>query len=154
MEFIRQIVLYVILVAVFWGGVALMKSLSRVQVPGGYTDVEDLSEFSSYRVDQTVAFSAWRPGDAACWRLGEDERAVNLGWIAALPGSSVEVRDGRLLVDGKPCAHGDGVTLPDCGPIQVPSRHLFVVSDRHERDSLAHGPLPASALRGRLGSLP
>lgn len=147
--------LYVVLIAAFWGGVLAMKSFSRVQVPSGYSDVDKLSEFTSYRMDQTVAFDAWRPGDAACWRLGPDEeRAVNLGWIAALPGDLVQVRDGRLQVNGQVCPQGEVIPLPDCGPIRIPDRHLFVISDRHQGDSIARGPLPASALRGRLGSLP
>ncbi len=155
MDVLRQAMLYVVLVGLFWGSVLAMKSLSRVQVPSGYSDVDKLSEFSSYRMDQTVTLEAWHPGDAACWRLGPDEeRAVNLGWIAALPGDLVQVRAGRLQVNGQACPQGDLILLPDCGPIRVPARHLFVISDRHQGDSIAHGPLPASALRGRLGSLP
>jgi type IV secretory pathway protease TraF len=155
MEVLRQAILYVILVAAFWGGVLAMKSLSRVQVPLGYTDVDNLAEFTSYRVDGTVAFSAWRAGDAACWRLGPDEaRAVNFGWVLALPGDSVAIRGGTVEVNGQPVQRGHAVRLPDCGPVRVPDNHLFVISDHHHGDSIAFGPLPASALRGRLGSLP
>jgi hypothetical protein len=156
MDVLRQAMLYVILVAAFYGSVLAMKALSRVQVPLGYTDVHDLAEFTSYRVDQTVSFGAWRPGDAACWRLGpEDDDAVNFGWVAALPGDQVQVREGHLEVNGKPVQRGgEEIRLPDCGPIRVPDLHLYLVSDRHQRDSLAYGPLPASALRGRLDALP
>ncbi len=155
MDVLRQALWYLVLVVAFWGGVLAMKSLSRVQVPAGYADVDQLDEFASYRVDQTVTLEAWRPGDAACWRLGADaERAVNFGWIAALPGDAVQLREGHLVVNGQVCAHGNAILLPDCGPVRIPDRHVFVISDRHQGDSLAHGPLPLSALRGRLGSLP
>jgi len=155
MDVLRQAMLYVILVAAFYGVVLAMKALSRVQVPSGYSDVENLTEFTSYRVDQTVSFNAWRVGDAACWRLGpDDDRAVNFGWIAALPGDQVQVREGQLEVNGKPFQRGNQLLLPDCGPVRVPDLHLYVVNHRHQGDSLAYGPLPVSALRGRLATLP
>ena len=147
--------MYVLLVAAFYGVVLAMKAMSRVQVPSGYSDVEGLEEYTSYRLDQTVAFTAWKPGDALCWRLGPDvDRAVNLGWVAALPGDRVQVREGQLEVNGQRHEKGDLIRLPDCGPVRVPDRHLFVINDRHQGDSIAVGPLPASAIRGRLGSLP
>lgn len=155
MDVLRQAIMYLILVAAFYGVVLAMKALSRVQVPSGYNDVENLAEYTSYRLDQTVAFTAWKPGDALCWRLGPDaERAVNFGWVAALPGDRVQIREGHLEVNGKRNPKGEIIQLPDCGPIRVPDRHLFVINDRHQGDSIACGPLPASALRGRLGSLP
>ena len=155
MDVLRQAMMYAILVAAFYGVVLAMKALSRVQVPSGYSDVENLAEYTSYRLDQTVAFNGWKPGDALCWRLGpEAERAVNFGWVAALPGDRVQIRDGHLEVNGQRNPRGEAIRLPDCGPVRVPDRHLFVINDRHQGDSIAVGPLPASALRGRLGSLP
>lgn len=155
MDVLRQAMMYVILVAAFYGVVLAMKALSRVQVPSGYTDVENLAEYTSYRLDQTVSFNAWKPGDALCWRLGpEADRAVNFGWVAALPGDRVQIRDGHLEVNGQRNPKGESIRLPDCGPVRVPDRHLFVINDRHQGDSIAVGPLPASALRGRLDSLP
>lgn len=155
MNDLRQAMMYVVLVLMFWGVVLAIKSFSRVQVPSGYSDVAHLNEFTSYRVDQTVTLSAWHPGDAACWRLGADaDRAVNFGWIAALPGDQIQVRDGHLEVNGHLCPLGDAIALPDCGPVRIPDRHFYVVSDRHQNDSVAHGPLPISALRGRLGAFP
>ncbi len=155
MDILRQAMMYVILVAVFYGAVLAMKALSRVQVPSGYTDVENLKEFTSYRLDQTVAFGAWKPGDALCWRLGpEEEQAVNFGWVVGLPGDRVQVREGTLEVNGQRSPKGKHILLPDCGPIRVPAQHLFVINDGHLSDSIAVGPLPSSALRGRIGSLP
>jgi hypothetical protein len=155
MDVLRQALWYMILIAAFYGVVLAMKALSRVQVPSGYHDVANVTEYTSYRLDQTVGFGAWKPGDALCWRLGPAaEQAVNLGWVAALPGDRVQVREGHLEVNGQRVPRGDTIHLPDCGPIRVPALHLFVINDRHQGDSIAHGPLPASALRGRLGALP
>jgi hypothetical protein len=155
MNVLRQAIFYLILIAAFYGAVLAIKSWSRVQVPLGYRDVDNLEEYASYRLDQTVAFSSWRPGDPVCWRLGPDDaRAVHFGWVAALPGDAVAVRAGALEINGQPYSRGLAIRMPDCGPVCVPANHLFVVSDRHLHDSIAVGPLPATALRGRLGSLP
>ena len=155
MGVLRQAMTYVILILLFWGVVLAIKAFSRVQVPSGYSDIANLNEFTSYRVDQTVTLSAWRPSDVACWRLGADaDRAVNFGWIAALPGDQIQVHDGHLEVNGHVCPHGEVIALPDCGPVRIPDGHLYVVSDRHQNDSVAHGPLPISALRGRVGTFP
>ncbi len=155
MDVLRQAIWYAVLIIAFYGVVLAMKSLSRVQVPSGYSDVENLEEFTSYRVDQTVSFNAWKPGDALCWRLGpSDEQAVNFGWVAALPGDRVQIREGHLEVNGQRSPKGAQIQLPDCGPVRIPAQHLFVINDRHQGDSVAVGPLPSSAIRGRLGSLP
>jgi hypothetical protein len=155
MELFRQAVLYLVLVGAFYGGVLAMKSLARVQVPSGYNDVRDLVEYGSYRVDGTVPLTGWRPGDAVCWRLGPDaDQAVNFGWIAGLPGDRVQVQGGHLVVNGHPFQRGETILLPDCGPVVVPASHVFVLNDRHQGDSIGQGPLPVSALRGRLESLP
>jgi hypothetical protein len=155
MGVLRQAMTYVILILLFWGVVLAIKAFSRVQVPSGYSDIANVNEFTSYRVDQTVTLSAWRPSDVACWRLGADsDRAVNFGWIAALPGDQIQVHDGHLEVNGHVCPHGDVIALPDCGPVRIPGGHFYVVSDRHQNDSVAHGPLPISALRGRVGTFP
>ena len=155
MGVLRQAMTYVILILLFWGVVLAIKAFSRVQVPTGYSDIANVNEFTSYRVDQTVTLSAWRPSDVACWRLGADaDQAVNFGWIAALPGDQIQVHDGHLEVNGHVCPHGDVIALPDCGPVRIPDGHFYVVSDRHQNDSVAHGPLPISALRGRVGTFP
>jgi hypothetical protein len=155
MGVLRQAMTYIILILLFWGVVLAIKAFSRVQVPSGYSDIANVNEFTSYRVDQTVTLSAWRPSDVACWRLGADaDRAVNFGWIAALPGDQIQVHDGHLEVNGHVCPHGDVIALPDCGPVRIPDGHFYVVSDRHQNDSVAHGPLPISALRGRVGTFP
>ena len=155
MEFLRQLVLYGILIAVFWGGIVLMKSLARIDVPVGYSDVRDLPEYSSYRADQTVRFANYRVGDGVCYRLGSDEDlAINFGWVAGLPGDSFAISGGRILINGKPAVHGEPVEIGDCGPVPIPRDHLFIVTDQHQRDSLSYGTLPASALIGRVGELP
>ncbi len=132
-----------------------MKSMARITVPLGYTDVRDLPEFTSYRADQTVHFANYQVGDGVCYRLGaHEDLIVNFGWVAGLPGDSVAISNGQLFINGKTAVRGDAISIPDCGPIPIPRDHLFIVSDQHQRDSIRYGAVPASALRGRIGELP
>lgn len=155
MDFLKQLLTYAILAAVFWGTVVAVKKMSRVQVPSGYTDVNGLTEYTSYRVDETVTLRQYRSGDPVCYRLGaNDDRAINFAWIAGLPGDEIAIAKGTLTVNGAAFSRGIEIMQSDAGPLRVPANHVYVVSDNHQQDSLTAGPIPAAALRGRLGSLP
>ncbi len=156
MDFLRQMIIYALLVAAFWGTIAVVKAMSRVQVPSGYSDVNNLEEFTSYRVDRNVGLRQLHAGDAISYRLGKDrEHEVYFGWVAGLPGDDVAVVKGELTINGKSTGHGDALTSqPNCAPLRVPANHVFVVSEHHEYDSIAYGPIPAVAIHGRLGSFP
>ena len=155
MDFLKQLVAYSILIALIWGGIVVVRMLSRAHVPSGYSDINGLMEFTSYRVDRNVTINQFKAGDAICYRISDQEDGqTTFAWVAGLPGDAITVSKGQVLINGKPCDHGEKSLLPDCGPIQVPAKHLYVISDRHERDSLARGPIPAIAINGRLGALP
>jgi hypothetical protein len=155
MDFLKQLLGYALLVALFWGTVVVVKKMSRVQVPSGYSDVAGLAEYTSYRVDETVTLRQYRAGDPVCYRLGNDaDRAVTFAWIAGLPGDEIAIAHNVVTVNGKPAGHGSDVQRPDAGPLRVPANHVYVLSDSHQLDSVAYGPIPAVGLRGRLGSLP
>lgn len=155
MDFLRQVFFYAVLIAMFWGTVILVPKMARFQVPSGYSDVYNLAEYKSYRVDRSIPLSRLQPGDAVCFRVGKSpDTKINFGWIAALPGDEVEVKVGELLVNGKACKHGGSINLPDCGPVRIPVNYFFVVTDLHQYDSIARGPLPAIALYGRVGEFP
>ena len=155
MDFLKQLLGYALLVAIFWGTVVLVKKISRVQVPNGYADINGLTEYTSYRLDETVTLRQYRTGDPVCYRMGNDsDRAVTFAWIAGLPGDEVAIAQGILTVNGKPVGRGSETQSPNAGPLRVPANHVYVVSDNHQQDSVAAGPIPLAALRGRLGSLP
>lgn len=155
MDFLKQLLWYALIVGIFWGTVVVVKKISRVQVPSGYNDVNGLSEYTSYRIDETVTLRGYRTGDPVCYRLGNDaDRAVTFAWIAGLPGDEIAIAQGVLTVNGKPAGRGAETQLPNAGPLRVPANHVYVVSDNHQQDSLAAGPIPTAALRGRLGALP
>ena len=78
--------------------------------------------------------------------------------IVAVPGDTVDIRDGALFVNGEPegTAGAVGLTLPQEGiveyPYTVPEDCLFLVGDNREGsvDSRSFGALPTSSIRGKL----
>ena len=59
------------------------------------------------------------------------------------------------MVNGKDFATcGPLGERPDTGPMVVPENHVYVVTTLHVTDSVIRGPLPLSALRGRLVGFP
>jgi signal peptidase I len=81
--------------------------------------------------------------------------AVLLKRVVALPGELVEVRDGRVLIDGKPLREpwaslAEGVG-PDLGPVRVPSGKLLVLGDNrgNSRDGRSFGWIDRDRVLGR-----
>lgn len=153
MELIKQIALYAVLLFVFWGTIVLVRAVYRYQVPSGYGDVNNLEEYTSYRVDKRYTIDTVKRGDPVCYRISKDrDHEVNFGWVAALPGDDVTIAAGDVLVNGKPLEHGSKISsIPDCGPLHIPANYFYVVNDGHQTDSTSRGPLPAIALHGRIG---
>jgi signal peptidase I len=112
---------------------------------------------------------ALRPGDRILSqplrrpRRGQVVFFAHPGWpdfwlvkrIVGLPGEQVEVRQGRLIIDGEPSADpwAAGPTTPD-GSWEVSPEQMFVLSDARDRtraDSRTLGPVPiADAYVARL----
>ncbi len=155
MEAFRQAAFYAIIVTLIYGVLKLVQYLDIVHVPENYTDINGMEQYSSYRLDGGVPFTQLRAGDAICYRLGpEAERAVQFGWIAAVPGDEIAVSDGTLQVNGTPSPHSGKLAIPDSPGLRIPAQHLYVLSDMHQADSVARGLIPAIAVRGRLARLP
>ncbi len=74
--------------------------------------------------------------------------------VVALPGETVEGREGRVFVDGRelhePYLARDQVTSA-FRPERVPADHLWVLGDSRESsvDSRSFGPIPVDDLEGR-----
>ena len=93
------------------------------------------------------------------WGAGEIDDLIKR--IVALPGETIEVRDGVVLIDGEPLQESylaDGVTTPPfyeqsgCVPsCVVPDGDVFVLGDnRGNSDASNHfGPLPFDNVVGR-----
>ena len=82
---------------------------------------------------------------------GEDEPLIKR--VVALPGETVEVRGGRVFVDGQlqeePWTTRQGG--PDYRPTVMPPLHVFVLGDNRgsSRDSRSFGPVSVDQIVGR-----
>jgi signal peptidase I len=73
--------------------------------------------------------------------------------VVAVPGDTVEVRDGHVYIDGRAInepwvTYFGGSSYPST---RVPRGQVFVLGDNrsHSRDSRVFGPVPLDALRGQ-----
>jgi signal peptidase I len=75
--------------------------------------------------------------------------------VVGLPGETVELRAGRLFIDGKeakepyvPAGFLDGSSY---GPVLVPQESYFVMGDHRDssNDSRVFGPVPARSIYGK-----
>lgn len=73
--------------------------------------------------------------------------------VIGLPGETVEVRDGQLLIDGVVLLedYTDGSFMPDAGPFVVEPGMVFVMGDNRDEsfDSRRFGPVPIEDVVGR-----
>lgn len=74
--------------------------------------------------------------------------------IVGLPGDTVEVRQGVLLVNGRILEEGyvaDGSMFGDQPPIDIPPGHVYVMGDNrsHSQDSRVFGAIPLDEVVGR-----
>ena len=83
-----------------------------------------------------------------------DEGISLIKRVIGLPGETIEVRDGHVLINGQSIeepwvTHFGG---PDYGPEEVPEGYVFILGDNRQasRDSRAIGPVALSAIEGRV----
>lgn len=115
-----------------------------------------------------LGLRSWSPGDVVYFRPpGASPRTwierltggpFLIKRVVAVAGQTVELRRGRLWVDGEavpePYLADDGpLALPGLAPTVVPAGHLFVLGDNRSplasRDSRAFGPVPLDQVAGR-----
>ena len=160
MELLKQLITYAVLAAIICAGVIWIPRLtSRVQVPPDYQEitVPDVEHYPSYSYRALDSVSGLHPGDAVAYRVSTSEGSLGnaFGWVAAVPGDEVRFIKGKVVVNGKEVSvSGPLGERPDLGPLVIPENHVYVVTTMHTTDSVVRGPLPLSALRGRLESFP
>jgi signal peptidase I len=120
---------------------------------------------------QTYAywFSQPQRGDVVAWKTDAladpilRKGQIHLKRVAALPGERVEIKDGQLLVDGKPLDRPailvgkdftplhSGTFSVTTNPLTLPPETYFVVGDNltNSLDSRYFGPVPLKAIYGR-----
>jgi signal peptidase I len=107
--------------------------------------------------DRVVAdvhpLSSPRRGELWVFRI-PPERNLAVKRVIGLPGETVEVASGRVLVDGRPLAE-PYVAVPASNavpPTKLKSGEYYLLGDnrRASHDSHVWGPLPAERLVGRV----
>lgn len=110
-----------------------------------------------------IVFNA--PPQASSWETLYIKR------VAAVAGDTIEVRDQRIVLNGKPLSYADESALDtrealngtshrvhlaqnhlaNFGPIVIPAGHVFVMGDNRDNsaDSRVWGPLPLARVRGK-----
>jgi len=105
-----------------------------------------------------------KPGDLVVFELPLNKTKVFLKRCVAVAGDTVVIRDKVLYVNGAPFPDMDGTkyttpsilsgmfsTRDNCGPIIIPSDHIFVMGDNRDisQDSRFWGPLPKKNILGK-----
>lgn len=157
MYWIKRIVSYAITIGVVYALIVIAPTFSRMRVATMYDDIENFDATKGLNAEAKPPISRFNPGDGIVFKLwqptGEDPD-VFLGWAAGFPGDEVEVRGGKILVNGKPVPRGADINAPSTPPVTVPANHIFVTSSRHRFDSIGFGPIPQAAILGRVRDLP
>lgn len=159
MGYIRIIVrwmLGILVIIAFVWFLNWIQSCKRVTMPPGFRDLNGIAEFDSLGLDGRIHADDLKIGDVTCYRFGEKEdQQVNLGVVIAKAGDSVEVRQGKFFVNGT-ASEGSfaraGGAATNRAPLVIPADHVFVLNETHKFDSLALGPIPDSAIQGRVKS--
>jgi signal peptidase I len=78
-------------------------------------------------------------GDVVVFRFPGDRHQRFIKRVVGLPGETVSIRDGKVLVDGRPLAEAylADATFGEYGPVRVPRGRLFLLGDNraNSRDS-------------------
>lgn len=86
--------------------------------------------------------------------LGRPDEDQLIKRVVALPGETVEARDGQVLIDGTPLVEPYlplDLVVPAFEARQVPADHVFVLGDNrtNSQDSRVFGPVPVDDIVGR-----
>jgi signal peptidase I len=113
--------------------------------------------------EQHVLVSSWaywreqpRVGDVVAFAYPADPSVADVKRIVAAGGSTVEIRDGALLVDGRkreePYLHAAaGRTHRDMHPVSIPTDRYFVLGDNRDvsEDSRNYGFIARDRIIGK-----
>jgi len=93
-------------------------------------------------------------GDIVVFAYPRDPTRDFIKRVIGLPGETVEIRDGRVFIDGSFIEEPYVVyadSYGDYGTVTVPTGHVFVMGDnrRNSEDSRYFGPVPLVNLRGK-----
>ena len=105
--------------------------------------------------DVMYLFGAPQRGDVIVFRYPKDPTRDFIKRVIALPGDTVEIREGRIFVNGQQLVEpyiddGDRLTYA-CSTYRVPPGEFFVLGDNRNNSSGSHvwGPVPREYIVGK-----
>jgi signal peptidase I len=144
-----------LLVAVAMAAVIIVFLYQPVKVEGTSL-VPLLSDQERIFVNKFVyRFEPISRGDVVVFWYPLDHSKSFIKRVVGLPGESVEIREGRLYVDGKllfqQYVPSEYLDTSSSGPLRVPSDSYFVMGDHRSssNDSRVFGPVPRDAIYGK-----
>lgn len=113
----------------------------------------DLSWLPFTEKDDWRPFGAPQAGDVVVFKFPQDQNRDFIKRVVAIPGQTVEVRGGKVYLDGiqQNEPYLDQAPTYDYGPVAVPEGQIFVLGDNRNNsyDSHSWGLLDQSLLIGR-----
>lgn len=117
--------------------------------PGLHLEIPPLG----IKFNKAWCISQPRRGDVIVFEYPLDTSRDFIKRVIALPGETVEVRNGQVFVDGRllPEPFGPNPSARSFGPLRVPPDTVFVMGDNRNNssDSRTWGPLPMNEIIGR-----
>ena len=103
--------------------------------------------------DAAFVFNPPQRGDIVVFHIADREGADLVKRVIGLPGETVELRDGRVFIDGEllPEPYLTGFDDSDEAPLSVPAGHYYVLGDNRavSYDSRFMGPIPMEQIIGK-----
>ena len=145
-ETILPAILIAVLINVFVGQATRVEGQSME--PNLHTDQRLVVEKMSYRFHSPERF------DVVVLKLTSRGDELLIKRVVGLPGETVEIRDGRVYIDGQVLEESflRAETRPGRhGQVTVPPLHVYVLGDNrnHSNDSRSFGPVPLENIVGR-----
>ncbi len=103
--------------------------------------------------DGAFVFNPPQRGDIVVFHIADREGADLVKRVVGLPGETVELRDGRVFIDGEllPEPYLTGFDDSNEAPLSVPAGHYYVLGDNRgvSYDSRFMGPIPMEQIIGK-----
>ena len=146
LETVLPAILIALLINVFIGQATRVEGQSME--PNLHTDQRLVVEKVSYR------FHGPQRYDIVVLKLPSQGDELLIKRVIGLPGETLEIRDGQVLINGEPLDEPlvDEETDPGRNrQVTVPPLHVFVLGDNrhHSNDSRSFGPVPIENVVGR-----
>jgi signal peptidase I len=117
--------------------------------PGAHVEIPPLG----IKLNKVWCLNQPRRGDVIVFEYPLDTSRDFIKRVIALPGETVEVKNGQVFVEGvlMPEPFGPNPSIRNFGPYKVPSDTVFVMGDNRNNssDSRSWGPLPQKDIIGK-----